>query len=86
MLATSLSSQCRILPSTAQNALVYVCASASRMARPETDGCYCQVNNLLRDIIQEIAGNFDFVIIDGEARTHRRKKTVKSKWGERRSS
>lgn len=37
------------------------------IGRPETDGCYCQVNNLLRDIIQEIAGNFDFVIIDGEA-------------------
>jgi len=37
------------------------------IGRPETDGCYCQVNNLLRDIIREIAGNFDFVIIDGEA-------------------
>jgi len=37
------------------------------IGRPETDGCYCQVNNLLKDIIREIAGNFDFVIIDGEA-------------------
>jgi CO dehydrogenase maturation factor len=37
------------------------------IGRPETDGCYCQVNNLLKDIIREIAGNFNFVIIDGEA-------------------
>jgi len=37
------------------------------IGRPETDGCYCRVNNLLKDIIREISGNFDFVIIDGEA-------------------
>lgn len=37
------------------------------IGRPEGDGCYCQVNALLKDIIKEIAGNFDYVIIDGEA-------------------
>lgn len=37
------------------------------IGRPEGDGCYCQVNNLLKDIIKEIAFNFDFVIIDAEA-------------------
>jgi len=37
------------------------------IGRPESDGCYCQVNNLLKDIIREIAFNFDYVIIDGEA-------------------
>lgn len=37
------------------------------IGRPEGDGCYCQVNHLLKDIIKEVSGNFDFVIIDGEA-------------------
>ncbi|MBN2158335.1 MAG: AAA family ATPase [Spirochaetes bacterium] len=37
------------------------------IGRPETDGCYCQVNEILKDIIGSIAGNFDFVVIDGEA-------------------
>jgi len=37
------------------------------IGRPETDGCYCQVNHILRDIIASIAGNFDYVVIDGEA-------------------
>jgi CO dehydrogenase maturation factor len=37
------------------------------IGRPETEGCYCQVNNILKDIISEIAGNFDYVVIDGEA-------------------
>ncbi|MBF0120086.1 MAG: AAA family ATPase [Desulfobacterales bacterium] len=37
------------------------------IGRPEQDGCYCQVNHLLKDIIKEIASNFDYVVIDGEA-------------------
>jgi CO dehydrogenase maturation factor len=37
------------------------------IGRPEGDGCYCQVNQLLRDLIKEIAGQFDVVVIDGEA-------------------
>jgi CO dehydrogenase maturation factor len=37
------------------------------IGRPEGDGCYCQVNQLLRELIREIAGQFDVVIIDGEA-------------------
>ncbi|MDY6824117.1 MAG: AAA family ATPase [Thermodesulfobacteriota bacterium] len=37
------------------------------IGRPEGDGCYCQVNSLLRDIIKAIARNFDIVVIDGEA-------------------
>jgi CO dehydrogenase maturation factor len=37
------------------------------IGRPEGDGCYCRVNALLKDIIQEIAVNFDYVIIDAEA-------------------
>lgn len=37
------------------------------IGRPETEGCYCQVNSILKDIISAIAGNFDHVVIDGEA-------------------
>lgn len=37
------------------------------IGRPEGDGCYCQVNALLRDLIQESAAQFDAVVIDGEA-------------------
>ncbi len=37
------------------------------VGRPETSGCYCKVNNLLRDVISVLAKEFDYVIIDGEA-------------------
>jgi CO dehydrogenase maturation factor len=37
------------------------------IGRPEKDGCYCQVNSMLKDIIETLTKNFDFVIIDGEA-------------------
>ena len=37
------------------------------IGRPEKEGCYCQVNDLLRDIIADLAENFDTVVIDGEA-------------------
>jgi CO dehydrogenase maturation factor len=37
------------------------------IGRPEDEGCYCKVNSLLKDIILNLAGSFDYVIIDGEA-------------------
>ncbi len=37
------------------------------IGRPETDGCYCRVNDLLKDIIRDISHNFDMVVIDAEA-------------------
>ncbi len=37
------------------------------IGRPEGDGCYCRVNALLRDLIQTMTGQFDVVVIDGEA-------------------
>ncbi|MFZ5595386.1 MAG: AAA family ATPase [Bacillota bacterium] len=37
------------------------------VGRPENDGCYCQVNIMLREIIETLAGSFDFIVIDGEA-------------------
>jgi len=37
------------------------------IGRPETEGCYCQVNSILKEIIGDIAGGFDYVVIDGEA-------------------
>ncbi len=37
------------------------------MGRTETLGCFCPVNNLLRDAIQTLFKNFDTIVIDGEA-------------------
>ncbi|PKN38028.1 MAG: cobyrinic acid a,c-diamide synthase [Deltaproteobacteria bacterium HGW-Deltaproteobacteria-2] len=37
------------------------------IGRPESEGCFCKVNSLLKDIIQNLAKNFDVVLIDGEA-------------------
>lgn len=37
------------------------------IGRPEGEGCYCQVNHLLKDIIESLSKSFDLIIIDGEA-------------------
>ena len=37
------------------------------MGRPEGPGCYCAVNNMLRTIMDELAGNYDYVVMDCEA-------------------
>jgi len=37
------------------------------MGRPEGPGCYCYVNNLLRDSIQKLRGNYRAVVIDNAA-------------------
>lgn len=37
------------------------------IGRPEGAGCYCSVNNFLRDLVAELVDNFDYVVIDGEA-------------------
>lgn len=37
------------------------------IGRPEKEGCYCQVNHILKDLIAGMSDNFDYVVIDGEA-------------------
>ncbi|MBN1497082.1 MAG: AAA family ATPase [Spirochaetes bacterium] len=37
------------------------------IGRPEKEGCYCQVNDFLKEIIESAARNFSYVVIDGEA-------------------
>ncbi|MFH1269834.1 MAG: AAA family ATPase [Candidatus Omnitrophota bacterium] len=37
------------------------------MGRPEGPGCYCYVNNLLRNITGRLTKNYDYVVIDNEA-------------------
>jgi CO dehydrogenase maturation factor len=37
------------------------------MGRPEGPGCYCYVNNSLRNIMEKLTNDYDFVIIDNEA-------------------
>jgi CO dehydrogenase maturation factor len=37
------------------------------MGRPEGPGCYCYVNNLLRDILKTLRSNYKYVVIDNQA-------------------
>lgn len=37
------------------------------MGRPEGPGCYCYVNNVLRDVIDRLSDNYNYVVIDNEA-------------------
>jgi CO dehydrogenase maturation factor len=37
------------------------------MGRPEGPDCYCMANNILRDYVQKITGNYPYVVIDNEA-------------------
>lgn len=37
------------------------------IGRPESAGCYCKINSYLKEVIGMLAGNFDYVVIDGEA-------------------
>lgn len=37
------------------------------MGRPEGPGCYCYVNNSLRNVMDRLINDYDFVVIDNEA-------------------
>lgn len=37
------------------------------MGRPEGPGCYCAVNNILRQFLDKLSSQYEFVIIDNEA-------------------
>jgi CO dehydrogenase maturation factor len=37
------------------------------MGKPEGPGCYCYVNNVLRNTLSRLIGDYDYVIIDNEA-------------------
>lgn len=37
------------------------------IGRPEAEGCYCAINSYLRNVIEILVKDFDYVIIDGEA-------------------
>ena len=37
------------------------------MGRPEGQGCYCSVNHLLRQIVDELGHGYDYVVMDNEA-------------------
>ena len=37
------------------------------MGRPEGPGCYCFVNNLLRELIKKLMNNYAYVVVDNEA-------------------
>lgn len=37
------------------------------IGRPEAAGCYCKVNAYLKEVIEMISDNYDYVVIDSEA-------------------
>jgi len=37
------------------------------MGRPEGPGCYCAANSILRNVIDRLGNQYDFVVIDNEA-------------------
>ena len=37
------------------------------MGRPEGRDCYCAINNLLRKYLDQLAGRYDFIVLDNEA-------------------
>jgi len=37
------------------------------IGRPESAGCYCQINSYLKEVIGLVKDQFDYVVIDGEA-------------------
>lgn len=37
------------------------------VGRPEEEGCYCQLNTLLREAIETLSSHFDLTLIDAEA-------------------
>lgn len=37
------------------------------IGRPEAEGCYCAINSYLRNVIELLVKDFDYVVIDGEA-------------------
>ncbi len=37
------------------------------IGRPEAAGCYCAINTYLKKVIEMLVGDFDYVVIDGEA-------------------
>ena len=37
------------------------------MGKPEGPGCYCYVNNVLRNVISRLLSDYDYIVIDNEA-------------------
>ena len=37
------------------------------MGRPEGQGCYCAVNHMLRQIVDELGKTYEYIVIDNEA-------------------
>lgn len=37
------------------------------IGRPEAEGCYCRINDYLKEVITILSNQFDYVVIDGEA-------------------
>ena len=49
------------------------------IGRPESAGCYCKVNAYLKEVINLLSHDFDYVIIDGEAGIEQINRRVREK-------
>lgn len=48
------------------------------MGRPEGPGCYCAANHVLREVVDRLAGSYEYVVIDNEAGLeHLRRRTTR---------
>jgi CO dehydrogenase maturation factor len=43
------------------------CFDLVAMGRPEGPGCYCYANNVLKDVLAQIAAQYPYVVLDNEA-------------------
>jgi CO dehydrogenase maturation factor len=49
------------------------------MGRQEGPGCYCYINNILRNFVDTLVDNYDFIVIDNEAgMEHLSRRTTKA--------
>src|SRR3989338_10092413 len=61
-----------------QSLLEKDCLSVLSMGRPEGPGCYCYVNNLLREMIKDLINDYTYTVIDNEAgMEHLSRKTMR---------
>ena len=51
------------------------------IGRPEAAGCYCKVNAYLKEVINMLSEDFDYVVIDGEAGIEQINRRVMEKGG-----
>lgn len=66
-LATGVAKQHLLEMKIAESLVEADCFDLIAMGRPEGPGCYCYANNVLRDVLTQMAGHYPYVVLDNEA-------------------